>query len=88
MDWLLSARLPHSSHVCVILVVYVWMCGSTPQHLLCYHVLLLDATGATESHPGGHLCVTIDTLWGDAISPGGDARLQVEATVEAHPQIS
>ena len=64
------------------------MCGPTPKHLLCCHVLFLDATGATESLPGGHLCVTIDALWGDAIFPGGDARLQVKATVEAHPQIS
>ena len=64
------------------------MCGPTPQHLLCCHVLFLDATGATESHPGGHLCVISDTLGGDTVFPGGYARLQVEATAEAHPQIS
>ena len=88
MDWLLCARLPQSSHVYVVLVVCVWVCGSTPQHRLHYHVLLLDATGTTDSRPGGHPCVVSDTLWGDTISPGGDARLQVKATAKTRPQVS
>ena len=64
------------------------MRGSTPQHFLCYHALYVDATGAAESLPGGHLCVIGDTLWRDTISPVGDARLQVKATAMAHPEIS
>ena len=58
---------------------------STHQHFLCYRVLYVDAAGATESDPAGHLCVVSNTLWGDTVSPVGDARLQVKATANAHP---
>ena len=88
MDWLLLARSSQSSHVRVYVFICVGMCGSTPQHCLCYHVLFVDAAGATESHPAGHLCDISDSLRGDTISPVGDARLQVKATAKAHPQIS
>ena len=88
MDWLLLAHSSQSSHVHVYVFIFIGMRGSTHQHFLCYHLLYVDAAGATESHPAGHLCVVSNALRGDTTSPVGDARLQVKATANAHPQIS
>ena len=88
MDWLLLARTSQSSHVRIYVFIFIGMCGSTRQHFLCYHVLYVDAAGAKESHPAGHLCVVSNTLQGDTVSPVGDARLHVKATANAHPEIS